>query len=403
MDALHGKHVLLGITGSIAAYKAPLLVRELIAAGATVRALTTRAAGTFVTELTLEALTGRSVMTSALELEDGRIPHVEEAYAADLVLLAPATANSLAKLATGQADEALYATLLSYEGPLVIAPAMETRMWAHPATQANVSTLVERGAVIVEPEAGELASGRSGPGRLAELAKILDAARAALGPRDLQGRRVLVTAGPTAEDVDPVRYLSNRSSGRMGVALAGRAAARGASVVLVHGPILVPVPAGVRAVAARSAQQMHDAVMREVDAGVDAAVLAAAVADWRPAAVAGDKLKKGSAETLTLEFVRTPDILAALGARAQRPVLIGFAAETTDVAANARKKLAKKGCDAICANDVSAPSSGFQSPDNDVTIHFSNGDERALGHASKEVIADGILDVARDLLAAKET
>lgn len=401
MNPLANQHVLLGITGSIAAYKAPLLVRELVAAGASVRALPTRAASAFVTPLTLEALTGRSVMSDALEIQEGRIPHVEEAYAADLALVVPASADSLAKLAAGIADEALYATLLSYEGPLVIAPAMETRMWSHPATRANVRSLADRGAIIVEPEEGALASGRSGKGRLAALERILAAARAALAPADLTGKRVLVTAGPTVEDLDPVRFLTNRSSGRMGVALAAGAAARGAEVVLVHGPLQVPVPAGVRAVPVRSAQQMHDAVMAETDAGLDAAVLAAAVADWRPAEVATQKRKKGDADKLSLELVRTPDILAALGARAQRPVLVGFAAETTDVEANARSKLAKKGCDAICANDVSAAGGGFQSADNDVTVYLASGETRALGHGPKTGLAMGILDVVRELLAAR--
>jgi phosphopantothenoylcysteine decarboxylase/phosphopantothenate--cysteine ligase len=399
MDPLADKHVLLGITGSIAAYKAPLLVRELVATGASVRALATRAATKFVTPLTLEALTGRGVMTDSLEMQQGRIPHVEEAYAADIALIAPASADALAKLAAGFGDEALYATLLSYAGPLVIAPAMETNMWAHPATQANVRTLRERGAVIVEPEAGELASGREGKGRLAELSHILDAARAALAAPDLAGKRVLVTAGPTVEDVDPVRFLTNRSSGRMGVALAARAAARGADVVLVHGPMQVPAPAGTRAVAVRSAQQMHDAVMAEVDT-VDAAILAAAVADWRPAEAAAEKKKKGADDKLTLELVRTPDILAALGARAERPVLVGFAAETEDVATNARAKLARKNCDAICANDVSGAETGFASEDNELTVYLKDGAERALGRASKTALADGVLDVVRELLGA---
>jgi phosphopantothenoylcysteine decarboxylase/phosphopantothenate--cysteine ligase len=404
MSALETKHVLLGVTGSIAAYKAATLVRELRAAGATVRALPTRAGQQFLPALTLEALTGRPCLTSALEMDDGRIPHVEEAYAADLAIVAPATADCIAKLAAGIGDEALYTTLLSYDGPLIIAPAMETNMWRHAATQANVQTLRARGAVIVEPAEGALASGRSGPGRLAELSAILDAARSALADepataaRDLVGRRVLVTAGPTVEDLDPVRFLSNRSSGRMGVALARRAARRGAEVVLVHGPMQVPAPDGARSVPVRSAQQMHDAVVGAVNGGVDVAILAAAVADWRPAHVADQKRKKGASTTLTLELERTPDILAALGGRERRPLLVGFAAETNDVEANARDKLRRKGCDLICANDVSGEM-GFGSEENAVRVFFKDGTSRELRRASKDVIADGILDAVVGQLA----
>jgi phosphopantothenoylcysteine decarboxylase/phosphopantothenate--cysteine ligase len=401
MDPLQGRHVLLGIGGSIAAYKAALLVRELRAAGATVRAAPTRAGERFITALTLEALSGRPCLGDVLDVEAGEIPHVEEAYRADLVMVAPATANLMAKMAHGFADEALLATLLSYEGPLVVAPAMETRMWTHPATRENVATLKARGAHLVEPAAGPLASGRSGPGRLAPLEVILEVARTALTDSDLEGRHILVTAGPTAEDLDPVRFLTNRSSGRMGLALALAARRRGARVTLVHGPLAADAPPalGVHAVSVRSAQQMHDAVMDAVAEGdVDAAILAAAVADYTPATVHERKLKKDDGPLDQLALSRTPDILAALGARADPPLLVGFAAETEDVEANARKKLAKKGCDLICANDVSAAGVGFASEDNAVTLIRKDGKARALPKADKLHIAYGILDEVAELL-----
>ena len=404
MDRLAGKHVVVGVGASIAAYKACDVVRGLRAEGATVRVAPTKAAGAFVTPLTFEALSGRPPLTTSLDMEDGRIPHVEEAYAAALVVVAPASADLLAKMAHGFADEAVLSLLLSYEGPLVVAPAMETRMWRHPATQANVATLRARGAVLVGPERGPLASGRDGEGRLAAPEAILAAARAAVAPQDLADRRVVLTAGPTVEDVDPVRYLTNRSSGKMGAAVAEALAERGAVVDVVHGPMRAALPplAGVRAHPVRSARQMYEAVHRLLDDGarVDAVVLAAAVADFAPSVAADRKIKKSAGGLASIELVPTDDVLASVGARADRPVLVGFAAETHDVVKYAREKLLKKGCDLICANDVSAPDAGFDVDTNRVVLVRKDG-ESSLPLLSKRAAADKIVDEVATLLRSR--
>jgi len=401
MDRLDGRRVLLGVGGSIAAYRALDVVRALRARGASVRVAPTKAALEFVGALSFEALSGERLLGRSLEIDDGKIPHVEEGYAADLVVVAPASADLLAKIAHGFADEGILATLLSYQGPLVVAPAMETRMWEHPATRANVATLVERGAILVGPDEGPLASGREGRGRLAPFDAIVEAILAALAPKDLLAKRVVVTAGPTVEDIDPVRFLSNRSSGKMGVAIARAAAQRGAHVTLVHGPLSVEIPrvAGLVARPIRSAGELKDAVFAEVARGVDAAILSAAVADFRPAVVAQKKIKKGDDARMAIDLVRTEDTLASLGARAERPFVVGFAAETNDVIANAQKKLAKKKCDLIVANDVSAPGIGFGSDENRVTLVGRDSAED-LPRLAKDAVADRILDrVAAGLVA----
>lgn len=389
MERLDGKRVLLGVTGSIAAYKACELVRELRRTGAEVQVASTRAASAFVTPLTFEALSGRRVLGDVLEVDQGKIPHVEEAYKADLAVVAPASADCLAKMTHGLADEALFATLLAYRGPLLVAPAMETEMWAHPATTHNVVILKERGVSFVGPVQGPLASGRSGSGRLAPIPRILEACLQQLVKQDLAGKRVLVTAGPTCEDLDPVRFLSNRSSGRMGVAIARAAAHRGAEVTLVHGPLKDELPEldNLTPQPVRSAQAMFDACTAQT---FDVAVLAAAVADYAPADVAEQKLKKGDGG-LSLELARTPDILAHLGRdRGGIQVLVGFAAETERVLENARRKLDNKGADLICANNVSESGSGFLSRSNRITLVSRRG-ETDLGMLTKDVAADRIV------------
>lgn len=394
MRPLHEKRILLGVGGSIAAYKACELARAMMREGAMVTVAPTRAATRFVTPLTFEGLTGRPCLLDVLDAEGGNIPHVEEAYGADLVVVAPASANLLARMAQGFADEALLATLLSVRAPLLVAPAMESRMWQHPATQQNVELLRSRGAIFVDPARGALASGRDGEGRLATVEDIVEACCRALTEPDLERRHVLITAGPTVEDIDPVRYLTNRSSGKMGFALAVAASRRGARVTLVHGPTTAPVPTahGVDAVAVRSAAQMHDAVMDHLRSSpVDVAILAAAVADYRPAQVAEQKLKK-SAESLTLPLERTADILAAVGALDDRPLLVGFAAETENLVANARSKLERKNCDLICANDVSLPDVGFDTSTNQLTLLLRGGAVIELGHGAKLEVAHGVLD-----------
>jgi phosphopantothenoylcysteine decarboxylase / phosphopantothenate---cysteine ligase len=403
MEPLAKRHVLLGIGGSIAAYKAAELARLLVKAGAKVRPAPTRAATRFLPALTLEALCGQRCLVDVLELEDGQIPHVEEAYKADLALVAPASADLLAKMAQGIADEALLATLLSVRSPLVVAPAMESRMWRHPATQENVERLKSRGAIFIGPEEGLLASGREGSGRLASLERILEAARRAVSEPDLERRHLVITAGPTVEDFDPVRFLSNRSSGRMGYALALAASRRGARVTLVHGPTTVPPPEGegIERHAVRSAAQMYDVVTAIFEERkVDAAILAAAVADYRPARASEQKLKKG-AGGLTLELERTRDTLAELGAREGRGILVGFAAETENHAANARDKLAKKGCDLLCANDVGGKEGAFDNEDNALALYFKDGTDKQLARGPKLALAYGVLDEVRDLLRAR--
>lgn len=401
---LQGKRVLVGVGGSIAAYRACDLVRRLRELGATVRVAPSKSACAFVTPLTFEALSGAPCLSGLLDMDNGRIAHIEEAYAADAVILAPATANLMAKLAHGLADEALLATMLSFIGPIVIAPAMETRMWMHPATQANVALLQARGASFVGPVAGALASGRSGVGRLAHVDDVIDALLSALSPKDLTGTRIVITAGPTIEDIDPVRYLTNRSSGKMGVALARAAARRGARVDLVHGPLKIAVPAAPLLLAhpVRSAREMCEMTLA-LAGPADAMLLCAAVADARPANVARRKLKKTKGELASIALEPTEDILATLGAQrggpGERPLLVGFAAETSSVEKHARDKLARKRVDLMCANDVSEPGSGFDVDTNRVILLGRSGRRLVLGPASKVAIADGILDEVVALLS----
>jgi phosphopantothenoylcysteine decarboxylase/phosphopantothenate--cysteine ligase len=399
MGRLSQKRVLLGVGGGIAAYKALALARLLKKEGAEVQALLTRAATHFATPLSFEALTGRPPLIDPLEMRDGRIPHIEEAYAADAAVVAPATANLLARMAGGHADDALTLTLLSLRAPLILAPAMESRMWTHPATQNNARILRERGAHQVGPLPGELASGRSGQGRLAEPEQILETLIAALGPRDLDGRKILITAGPTVEDLDPVRFISNRSTGKMGVALARACAQRGAQVTLIHGPLQVAVPRenGIHAQPVRSASQMAEAVFKCAE-DVELCILCAAVADFTPTDPADDKIKKDGRDDLSLKLERTPDILASLGQREDRPYLVGFAAETSDVEARAEEKLRRKGCDLICANSVAGAQSAFGADDNSLSLFFADGHRASLGPVNKATLAHRLLDTIIDRL-----
>jgi phosphopantothenoylcysteine decarboxylase/phosphopantothenate--cysteine ligase len=427
---LTGKRVLLGITGGIAAYKAADLCSKLVHAGAQVDVVMTEAATRFVAPLTFAALTGRAVRVDMWTSPGGEpIPHVSMAAAADLVVVAPLSANTLAKLALGLADNLLTSTLLATplapraspmpEGtnlaqdwgsgghdrtvPWVLAPAMESHMWANPATQAHAATLRARGALIVGPGEGRLASGASGVGRMAEPAEILAAARGALahgGP--LAGRRVIVTAGGTQEPLDPVRFITNASSGKRGAVLAEAARDLGASVTLVYAPLAVPVPPGVEGIPVRTAVQMRDTVMARLPE-TDILIGAAAVADYRPADPAGQKIKKmPGQDELTVRLVRTPDILAEVAARradAGWPkVVIGFAAETQDLLANAAAKLAAKRLDIIVANDVTEPGSGFGSDDNRVTLLFAEGRQEALPIMSKADVAWAVMQAAIAIL-----
>jgi phosphopantothenoylcysteine decarboxylase/phosphopantothenate--cysteine ligase len=404
---LGGRRILLGVTGGIAAYKAADLCSKLVQAGAEVDVIMTEAATRFVAPLTFSALAGRAARVDLWALPGGEpIPHVSMAAAADLVIVAPLSANTLAKLALGLADNLLTATLLATDCRWLLAPAMESHMWSNPITQGHAQALSARGATLVGPGAGRLASGAQGVGRMAEPAEIVAAARLLLargGP--LAGRRVLVTAGGTQEPLDPVRFITNASSGKMGVALAEAARDMGARAMLVHAPLAVPLPPGVEAVPVRTAQEMCDVVLAR-QAETDILIGAAAVADFRPAEAAPQKIKKApDQETLMLELVRNPDILGEVAARravlGAPAVAIGFAAETQDLLANAAAKLAAKGLDAIAANDVTEPGIGFGADDNRITLLFADGRREALPVLAKAEAAQAILDAAAGLLSGR--
>jgi phosphopantothenoylcysteine decarboxylase / phosphopantothenate---cysteine ligase len=396
-DALAGRRVLLGVSGGIAAYKVANVARQLVAAGADVQVIMTASAARFVGPDTFATLTGNAVHSSLWE-EPGTVLHVDLAHAADVALVAPATANSIAKLAHGMADDLLSATLLEADCPLVIAPAMHSGMWEHPATRGNVVILEERGVRFVGPVSGALAHGDEGMGRLAEAADIVAAVGSAVAKGgDLAGRTLLITAGPTHEPLDPVRFIGNRSSGKMGIALATEALARGAEVHLVLGPGTGGPPAGAHAVHVTTAEQMRTAVLREVE-HADAVVMAAAVADFRPATEARGKLKK-EAGAPQLSLVPTPDILRELGERRDGGVLVGFAAETSDLEGSGRRKLAEKGLDLIVVNEVGREGTGFGAETNTAMILARDGRDEPLRTWTKRQLAAVICDRVAELLS----
>jgi phosphopantothenoylcysteine decarboxylase/phosphopantothenate--cysteine ligase len=402
MGAFQGRTVVLGVGGGIAAYKACELARLVVKGGGQVRVAMTRAATRFVGPLTFQAISGAPVLVDLLDPEQERsYGHLQLARAADLLVVAPATADLLARLRAGMGDDAVTTTALAATCPVLLAPAMNTRMWRSRAVQENLAALLARGWHAVGPASGELADGDVGEGRLSEPAEIAEAAVRLLGPRDLEGRRVLVTAGPTREHLDPVRFLSNPSSGKMGFALARAAARRGAQVTLVTGPVALPDPAGLRTVRVESAQQMSEACEAAAE-GMDLFVGAAAVSDYRPRQALDQKMKKGEGDE-TLVLTRTPDILGSMGerfaGRPGAPVLVGFAAETEEVVANAREKLRRKRCDLVVANRVGQPGAGFASDANRVALVAAG--EAADLEGSKERIADAILDWAVPLLDSR--
>lgn len=392
--------VLVGVTGSIAAYKAIELVRSLTQAGHTVQVALTESAQRFVTPLTFEALTQRAVLTDLWSLQGHEIEHVERAHDVDVVAVAPASANTLARLAHGLADDVLSAIVLSTRAPLVLAPAMESGMWLNAATQHNVATLRARGASVVEPESGALASGRSGVGRLAALERVLAAIEAAGSPdRSLAGRRVVITAGPTYERIDPVRVLTNRSTGEMGIALAAVAARRGAAVRLVLGPTHLAPPAGVDVVRVESAREMLEAT-RVGLSEVDVLIATAAVSDFRPAEAQSSKLKRSDPRARMLLLEENPDILATLAPVVRaRGVVVGFAAETEAVEANARAKLHAKGCDVVIGNVV-GPGMGF-GPGETSVIAVGPSTSQTFGPALKPRVAEFVLDQVAALLGER--
>jgi phosphopantothenoylcysteine decarboxylase/phosphopantothenate--cysteine ligase len=390
--------ITLGVTGGVAAYKAAELVRRLQQDGFSVQVVMTRGAREFVTPLTFASLSGQKVITDLFGDSSGgeanlesAIEHIAVAQRTDLLLVAPATADILAKFARGIADDFLTTLYLASTAPVVVAPAMNVNMWNHAATQENVKMLRARGVIVVDPAEGYLACGMTGAGRLAGQEEIVAAVREALqAQRDLEGETILITAGPTCEDLDPVRYLTNRSSGKMGYAVAEAAARRGAKVILVSGPTNLDAPAGVERIGVRSAKEMHRAVMDRIG-GASIAILAAAVADYRPAEQHAEKIKKRNAP-LTLSLEPTVDILAEVASNKGQKIVVGFAAETERVAENARKKLSAKNADLIVANDVTAEGAGFDLDTNIVTLFARDGRDLALPKLTKDEVAQRILD-----------
>jgi len=397
------RQVVLGVGGGIAAYKACELLRLLTESGERVRVVPTADALRFVGAATWAALSGQPVTTDVWS-DVEQVPHVRIGQTASVVVVAPATADLLSRAATGRADDLLTATLLTVRCPVLFAPAMHTEMWEHPATQANVRTLRERGAIVLEPASGRLTGADTGPGRLPDPAEIFEVTRRLLEGRDqvadLSGRHVVVSAGGTREPLDPVRFLGNRSSGRQGYALARTAAARGAEVTLVAANVALPDPAGVKVVRVGTAEELRTAVV-EAAGHADAVVMAAAVADFRPASRADHKIKKSDGDPQPVALVPNPDVLAEISAERRRTgqVIVGFAAETDDALANGRAKLAAKGCDLLVVNEV-GEGRAFDTPDNAAVVLGADGSSTDVPLGSKEALADVVWDLVSARLAA---
>ncbi|MCK4507999.1 MAG: bifunctional phosphopantothenoylcysteine decarboxylase/phosphopantothenate--cysteine ligase CoaBC [Desulfuromonadales bacterium] len=389
---LQGRCVILGVTGGIAAYKAAELLRLLIKAGAEVHVVMTRSAQEFIAPLTFQTLSGNPVHTELFSLiQEQEIGHISLADRADLVLIVPATANLVGKVANGIADDLLTTTIMATRAKILFAPAMNSNMWENPVYQENHAKLEGLGYHFIEPAYGELACGWQGQGKLPDPQEIFSSAQALLGSNDLAGKTVLVTAGPTREEIDPVRFLSNYSSGKMGYAVACAARNRGARVVLVSGPVNLREPEGVETIQVVSAREMHEAVMKIAEQA-DLIIKAAAVADFRPVACGEQKVKKGSAETMTVELQRNPDILAELGQKKGSRILIGFAAETEELLKHAREKLTNKNLDMIVANDVTQEGAGFDGDTNIVRFLTADGNVEELPQMTKEAVAEILLD-----------
>jgi phosphopantothenoylcysteine decarboxylase/phosphopantothenate--cysteine ligase len=397
---MQGKRILLGVTGGIAAYKAPDLVRRLRERGAEVQVVMTAAAREFVTPTTFQAVSGRTVRSDLWDAAaEAAMGHIELARWADAVLIAPASADFLARLAAGLADDLLTTLCLATAAPIAVAPAMNHLMWSNGATRVNIATLAERGVQVYGPGEGDQACGETGEGRMLEPLELAGRLQALLLPADgaLAGRRVLVTAGPTRERIDPVRFISNRSSGKMGFAVAQAAREAGASVVLVAGPVSLPTPAGVTRIDVESAAEMLTAVLRELP-GTEVFISTAAVADYRPARAAEQKIKK-TTDTLELAMERTTDVLATVAARSERPFVVGFAAETESVEQNARTKLLKKNLDMIAANEV-GHDKAFDCEENHLIV-LTRGGRHELARAGKLTLARGLVTLIAQEMAAR--
>ncbi len=388
---LKGKKIVLGVTGGIAAYKAAELVRELLRAEAEVYVVMTRGAQAFVTPLTFQTLSGNKVTTELFSLiEESEIGHISLADRADVLVIAPATANIIGKINSGIADDMLTTIVMATRAPVLMAPAMNVHMWENPICQENIQKLRSRGYHFIDPEAGELACGYEGKGRLAEVSAIVEKIRNLLSPQDLKGETVLITAGPTEEPIDPVRFVSNRSSGKMGFSLARAAGRRGAEVVLISGPTALSFPPNVKGTLVRTAAEMRRAVLASLKKS-SVLIMAAAVSDYRPEKTSEEKIKKSSG-SLVLPLELTPDILSEAGKQKGKRFIVGFAAETENLLQNAQRKLAEKKLDLIVANDVSLPGAGFQVDTNVVKLIYPGGKIEELPLMSKEELADRLLD-----------
>ncbi|MDW2075431.1 bifunctional phosphopantothenoylcysteine decarboxylase/phosphopantothenate--cysteine ligase CoaBC [Vibrio sp. 1863] len=399
MQTLAGKKILLGISGGIAAYKCAELTRRLIERGAQVRVVMTKAAQEFITPLTMQAVSGHPVSDSLFDpAAEASMGHIELAKWADLVLLAPATADLIARLSAGMGNDLLTTLVLATDSPVAVSPAMNQQMYSNVATQENIATLARRSMHIWGPGAGEQACGDVGPGRMLEPMQLVHLCEQFFQPKVLEGKSVLITAGPTREAIDPVRYISNHSSGKMGFSLANAAVQLGARVTLVSGPVNLTTPAGVERINVASAQEMYDAVMSHATSH-DAFISCAAVADYRPEDIASQKLKKtADNDQMVIKMVKNPDIVASVAAMTdKRPFTVGFAAETNDVETYARGKLVKKNLNMICANDVSVEGQGFNSNDNAITLFWPEG-ELALALESKEALSFKILEKMHALM-----
>ncbi|HHX8312738.1 TPA: bifunctional phosphopantothenoylcysteine decarboxylase/phosphopantothenate--cysteine ligase CoaBC [Vibrio diabolicus] len=399
MQTLAGKKILLGISGGIAAYKCAELTRRLIERGAQVQVVMTKAAKEFIPPLTMQAVSGRPVSDSLLDpAAEASMGHIELAKWADLVLLAPATADLIARMSAGMGNDLLTTLVLATDSPVAVSPAMNQQMYRNIATQENIATLARRGMHIWGPAAGEQACGDVGPGRMLEPMQLVHLCEQFFQPKLLEGKSILITAGPTREAIDPVRYITNHSSGKMGYALASAAAQMGAKVTLVSGPVSLNTPVGAERINVSSAQEMHEAVIAHANKH-DAFISCAAVADYRPQTIASQKLKKTEDnDEMVINMVKNPDIVASVAAMTEkRPFTVGFAAETNDVETYARGKLTKKNLDMICANDVSVAGQGFNSNDNAITLYWPEG-ELALALESKEALSFKILEKMHQLM-----
>jgi phosphopantothenoylcysteine decarboxylase/phosphopantothenate--cysteine ligase len=400
---MEGKKIIVGVTGGIAAYKAAELVRLLVKAGAQTKVAMTTNATKFIAPLTFEALSGDRVVWDMWKPDSVPMDHITWGQDADLILIAPATANFISKMANGIGDDFLSTMILAATAKILVCPSMNTQMFLNPAVQKNIRVLKERGCFLMEPSEGELACGTEGAGRLPEPVDILEQARILLSEQDLSGLRILVTAGPTVEPIDPVRYITNRSSGKMGYALAGAARRRGAEVMLVSGPTDLKPPVGVIFCQVRTAEEMKRAVL-DGSEQYDVIVKAAAVSDYRPREKSAQKIKKQN-EIQSIELVRNPDILGELGKKRgnSRCILVGFAAETEDLLANATQKLRQKNLDMIVANDVSREDAGFESNNNLIKLIYRDGEVEEFPLMAKEEVADQLLGRIKELWESRSS